>query len=73
MDLKQLNNQLYDQLQRLNSDLTGEDLKQAINRAKAMAGVATVIVNNGNLMVKAVALKAKSGLVDGEVNKLIGG
>lgn len=52
--LTDLNNHLFEQLERLNDeDLTGENLEIEMNRAKAVAGIAQTIINNGDLMLKA--------------------
>lgn len=49
-----LNNHLFEQLERLNDDdLVGDDLKQEITRAKSISTVASAIINNGNLMLNA--------------------
>ncbi len=49
-----LNNHLFEQLERLNDDeLIGDELKQEISRAKSMSGIASAIINNGNLMLNA--------------------
>lgn len=49
-----LNNHLFEQLERLNDDeLKGEKLAQEINRAKAMSNCAAQIINNANLALKA--------------------
>lgn len=52
--LTNLNDHLFETIERLNDDdLTGVDLEVEIRRAKAIASVGTVIVNNGNLVLKA--------------------
>ena len=60
-----LNNHLFEQLERLNSDeLAGEKLKEEIERGKAMAGIATQIVNAAKITVDAMRL-----IKNGEVRK----
>ncbi len=50
--LTDLNNHLFEQLERLNDDeLTGENLDKEINRAKAITNVAQTIINNGALLL----------------------
>lgn len=52
--LKDLNNNLFEQLERLNDDeIKGEKLKEEIERARAMASIATKIIENGNLVLRA--------------------
>lgn len=54
--LGDLNNHLFAQLERLgDEDIKGEDLQQEINRAKAISDIATQVISNG-----ALALKAKT-------------
>ena len=53
--LVDLNNHLFEQLERLNDDdLTGEKLQEERERAKSMANIAQTIINNGELALKAV-------------------
>lgn len=55
--LSDLNNHLFIQLERLNDDdLAGEALQAEISRAKAMAGIATQIVNGTKVTVDAMKL-----------------
>lgn len=52
--LKDLNNHLFEQLERLNDeDLKGEKLTEEIERARAMSNIATKIIENGNLVLRA--------------------
>jgi len=49
-----LNNHLFAQIERLNDeDKKGDDLKQEIERSKAMANVAKNIIDNGKLALAA--------------------
>jgi len=49
-----LNNHLFEQLERLNDEeLTGEKLEEEIHRSKAITSVAQQVVNNANLMLDA--------------------
>ncbi|MEJ7440062.1 hypothetical protein WL735_10270 [Staphylococcus hominis] len=52
--LNDLNNHLFAQLERLcDEDLKGEELKEELNRSKAVSEVAKNIVSNGNLILQA--------------------
>lgn len=52
--LNDLNNHLFAQLERLgDEDLKGEELKEELNRSKAVSVVAKNIVSNGNLILQA--------------------
>lgn len=49
-----LNNHLFAQLERLSDEeLTGEKLKEELDRSKAITGVANAIVSNGKLALEA--------------------
>lgn len=51
--LGDLNNHLFAQLERLSDeDIKGENLKEEIGRAKAVADIATKIIENGNLVLQ---------------------
>lgn len=50
--LTDLNNHLFEQLERLNDeDLKGEELKEEITRSKTIESVAKQIINNGRLVL----------------------
>lgn len=52
--LGDLNNHLFAQIERLSDeDLKGEELAEEINRAKAISSIASQIISNGNLVLKA--------------------
>lgn len=56
--ISDLNNHLFEQLERLNEeDLTGDHLKEEIARARAITGIASQIVANGQLVLKATIAK----------------
>lgn len=53
--LVDLNDHLFEQLERLNDeDITGDKLFEEINRSKAITDVATKIIDNGSLVLKAI-------------------
>lgn len=53
--LVDLNNHLFEELERLNDEnLKGEELQEERERAKSMANIAQTIINNGELALKAV-------------------
>lgn len=63
--LVDLNNHLFEQLERLNDDeLTGEQLAQEIERSKAISTVATKIIDNASLGLQAEKLKVEYGRRD---------
>ena len=60
--LADLNNILFEQLERLNDeDLQGEKLTQEIERSKAIANVTDKVIANGALALKAEELKMEYG------------
>ncbi|HBM3184927.1 TPA: hypothetical protein LVM22_001192 [Klebsiella oxytoca] len=66
--LEDLHNHLFAQLERLSDeDITGDKLKEEINRARAVSAIAGNIVENGNL-----ALKAKQMVIDKKIDSAPG-
>lgn len=60
--LGDLNNHLFAQLERLSDeDLKGEQLKEEMARAKAVTGLASQIIANGTLVLKARTLQLEYG------------
>lgn len=60
--LVDLNNHLFEELERLNDEgLKGEALQEERERAKSMANIAQTIINNGELALKAAKHYEKYG------------
>lgn len=60
--LTDLNNYLFEQLERLtDDDLDEESLEKEIKRSKAVTDVAGVIINNGALALKAARYSTEYG------------
>ncbi|MDR1014753.1 MAG: hypothetical protein LBL86_07225 [Coriobacteriales bacterium] len=56
--LGDLNNHLFEALERINDEsLEGEELDAEIRRARAVTGVASQVIANGNLALAATRLK----------------
>lgn len=59
--LSDLNNHLFEQLERLNDAETSEELEAEITRSKAVASIASNIINNGNLMLNTMKFMDENG------------
>lgn len=67
--LTDLNNHLFAQLERLSDeDLTGEDLLQEIDRARAVVGVAKAITANANVIKDATKISLEYAE---DINKVV--
>ena len=72
--LGDLNNHLFAQLERLtDEDLKGEELKQEIVRAKAVASIAKEIVETGRLVLDAKKFEDNKMDLDMETPKMLEG
>lgn len=61
--LEDLNNHLFEQLERLNDDdLTAEQLDKELKRAEGMTKIATQIIQNGELAYKTMRHVAEYGI-----------
>lgn len=70
--LSDLNNHLFAQIERLgDEDLKGEDLKTEINRAKAVAGIATQIVQSAKITVDAMKLIGRGNVEKEDLKSLL--
>ncbi len=65
--LDDLNNHLFAQLERLgDEELDDDKLQKEINRAKAISNLATQIINNGSLVLRAQEFLSENGLIEGK-------
>ena len=72
--LYDLNNHLFEQLERLNDDeLTDEQLEKEIKRTDAMTDIATQIISNAHVVLKATELKMEHARGDVAVPRMLTG
>lgn len=71
--LADLNNHLFEQMERLNDDddLTDEELEKEIRRADAMKDIATQIISNAQIVLKATELNMEYSRGDVAVPKIL--
>lgn len=71
-NLSELNNYLFEQLERLNDDeLMNESADKEISRSKAITNVAQTIINNGALALNAKKYVDEYGLNKSEMPDLL--
>jgi hypothetical protein len=70
-NIDQLNNQLFAQLQLLNTDLKPEDLKAEIAKSKSMADLAGTILEGKRIQLEAIQLVAKGGVYGDQLKTII--
>lgn len=69
-NLSDLNGYLFEQLERLNNDeLSSDELSDEIERSKAISGIASNVINNASLVLKASETFDKRKLVDTTTEK----
>ena len=67
--LQDLNNHLFEQLERLNDeDLTEDELDRELKRAEGMTKIATQIIQNGELTYKTMVHMDEYGYNNGRHN-----
>ena len=72
--LGDLNNHLFEQLERLNDEeLKGDKLLEEINRAKTISLVATRIIENGSLVLSAKKLSDDKLNTEDKLPKMLEG
>ncbi len=70
--LVDLNDHLFAELERLgDEDLKGDELKEEVDRAKALSDVSEKIINNASLMLKAIHEQNEYGTVSRNVPKML--
>lgn len=70
--LVDLNDHLFAELARLgDEDLKGDELKEELDRAKALSDVSEKIINNASLMLKAIHEQNEYGTVSRDVPKML--
>lgn len=72
--LVDLNDQLFEQLERLNDiDLKGDELEEEIKRSRAIENVAKQIINNGRLVLDSQKFLDDRLNIDNDVPKMLSG
>lgn len=70
--LGDLNNHLFEQLERLNDeDLKGNELSEELKRAEAVAKIASRIIDNGSLVLKAQLVRENLENIDVNTPKIL--
>lgn len=69
--LTDLNNILFEQIERLNDDdLHGDALKQQIKKSQAIESIAGMIIANANTVLKAEKMKMEYAMDDRDPNQV---
>lgn len=72
--LADLNNHLFAQLERLgDEDLSGDALKHEIERSNAIKGIASQVIANAQVVLKAEQLRVVREIQDPEATKFLTG
>lgn len=66
-NLGALNDYLFEQLERVNDDeLTGDELKEQLEKTKAICNIADKIVRNASVIIQGIKAKNNDGYVEDE-------
>lgn len=72
--LVDLQNHLFEQLERLNDDsIEGESLKEEIDRSKAVSSISKTIIDNGRLVLEAQKFADDRIDADSDLPRMLGG
>ncbi|QRN90266.1 hypothetical protein JRU67_09345 [Mammaliicoccus sciuri] len=72
--LGDLNNHLFAQLERLSDeDIKGEELREEVNRSKAIMGIAKNIIDNGSLVLESQKFIDEKFNDNGDLPKMLDG
>lgn len=72
--LEDLNNHLFEQLERLtDEDLESDKLQNEINRSKAVSSIAKTIIDNGNLVLGVMQFTDDKMNADSKLPKMLKG
>lgn len=72
--MSDLNDHLFMELERLSDeDLTGDDLKAEISRAKAITEVGTTIIDNAKTIIEAAKFNDSKIDANAKLPKMLGG
>ena len=71
-NLSALNDQLFAALRSLNTEISGDDLKDEIAKAKAVADIGKVIVDNNKTALEAIKMVQDGKVYAEQVKGLIG-
>lgn len=72
--LKDLNNHLFAQLERLgDEDIKGEQLQEEISRAKSISSIASQVISNGNLVLRAMQVQKEQLGDDRKIPEMLEG
>jgi len=72
--LGDLNNHLFAQLERLSDeDIKGEELREEVNRSKAIMGIAKNIIDNGSLVLESQKFIDEKFNDNGSLPKMLDG
>jgi len=71
-NLNDLNTHLFDQLKRLsNTGLKGDDLKEEIERAKAVSSIAKNVADNARLVIDAAEIAVQYPAMKGSLSGVL--